>query len=504
MTCLNRTDLTILQKIQCSIQALLAQLYGGMSHLSREFNLSRPTLYASASTVKGLLETHFSQGAIQANTLVVDEAQLRRAVLALRVVAPNSIRAIETLIPLIYPGQSVSFGQLQSWLVEAQEKAEQFNHQVDLSGIRAGALDEMFSQGDPVLAGVDLEGGYLFSLEVHESRSGENWQQVLQHAKEQGLNLEVVVKDAALGIANGVSEVFPKAEQRDDSFHALYELGKVHHQLEQKAYSAIAAEDDALKKLGKIQGKEKEKRQAARKKLKQAQQTCQQRIEEFDCLEQASHQVTHALQWIDLQTGQWQTGETVKTTIQQAADQMSQIPHKKCRSVATYLHNRAPGLALYADALDQQLQTLQQKTHYPKPVLSLACVIVQLVHYLKETSLSDKQCLRFQKQCLGAWHLLEQQLPKSHVNQLLDTVQMMWQQRHRASSAIEGFNSALRPFLYVQKRATQGFLNVFRAYFNLRTRRSGRHKGTSAYEKITGTKVGDWLSLLGYPPTAQT
>ena len=65
---------------------------------------------------------------------------------------------------------------------------------------------------------------------------------------------------------------------------------------------------------------------------------------------------------------------------------------------------------------------------------------------------------------------------------------MMWQQRHRASSAIEGFNSALRPFLYVQKRATQGFLNVFRAYFNLRTRRSGRHKGTSAYEKITGDK----------------
>ena len=141
---------------------------------------------------------------------MVDEAQLRRAVLALRVVAPNSIRAIETLIPLIYPGQSVSFGQLQSWLVEAQEKAEQFNHQVDLSGIRAGALDEMFSQGDPVLAGVDLEGGYLFSLEVHESRSGENWQQVLQHAKEQGLNLEVVVMPLKAN-KGWTSLSFPKA-----------------------------------------------------------------------------------------------------------------------------------------------------------------------------------------------------------------------------------------------------------------------------------------------------
>lgn len=499
MTCLNRTDLTIPQKIQCSIQALLAQLHGGMSELSREFTVSRPTLYAAAATVETVLETHFSQGAIQANTLVIDEAQLRRAVVALRAIAPNSIRAIEELIPLLYPSQSLSFGYIQSWLIEAQEKAEQFNDQVDLSGIRAGALDEMFSQGDPVLAGVDLDGGYLFSLEVHESRRGEDWAQVLQRAKDQELNLEVVVKDAALGIANGVSEVFPRAEQRDDSFHALYELGKVRHRLEQKAYSAIAAEEDALNKLGKIRAKEKEKRRAAYKKLKQVKQNCQQRIEEFDCLDQASRQVIHALQWVDLQTGQWQTGDAVRSAVQQAADLISQIPHKHCQSVATYLHNRAPGLALYATALDQQLQTL--KEHYSESALSLACVMVQLRHYLKETALTDRQRLRFQQQCLGAWHLLSQQLPASRINSLLDTVQTMWQQRHRASSAIEGFNSALRPFLYVQKRATQGFLNLFRAYFNLRTRRSGRHKGTSAYEKITGTRVTDWLTLLGYPPT---
>lgn len=499
MTCLNRTDLTIPQKIQCSIQALLAQLYGGISHLSREFEVSRPTLYAAASTANTLLEAHFSQGSVQANTLVVDEAQLRRAVVALRVIAPNSIRSIEELIPLLYPGQSLSFGCIQSWLVEAQDKAEQFNGQVDLSAIRASALDEMFSQGDPVLAGVDLDSGYLFSLAVHESRSGDDWAQVLQCGKDQGLNLEVVVKDAALGIASGVSEIFPKAEQRDDSFHALYELGKVRHRLEQKAYAAIAAEEDALKQLGKIRAKAKEKRQAAYKKLKQAKQSCQQRIEEFDRLEQASRQITHALQWVDLSTGQWQTGDAVKTAIQQAAEQISQLPHKHCRSLATYLHNRAPGLARYADALDQQLQTL--KAHYPEPAMALACVMVQLRHYLKATDLTNKQQLRFQQQCLGAWYLLNQQLPESRVSALLETIENLWQQRHRASSAIEGFNSALRPFLYVQKRATQGFLNLFQAYFNLRTRRSGRHKGTCAYEKITGSCVTDWLTLLGYPPT---
>ena len=83
-------------------------------------------------------------------------------------------------------------------------------------------------------------------------------------------------------------------------------------------------------------------------------------------------------------------------------------------------------------------------------------------------------------------------------------------QRHRASSAIEGFNAALRPYLYVHKGATkraraasgtQGFLDLFRAWFNLRTRRWGRHKGTSAHECLTRQRVHDWLTLLGYPPS---
>lgn len=29
----------------------------------------------------------------------------------------------------------------------------------------------------------------------------------------------------------------------------------------------------------------------------------------------------------------------------------------------------------------------------------------------------------------------------------------------------------------------------------------GKHRGTSAYELLTGKKVDDWLTLLGYPPS---
>ena len=38
----------------------------------------------------------------------VDDAQLHRAVVALRVLAPNAIRPIEALLPVLYPGVKVS------------------------------------------------------------------------------------------------------------------------------------------------------------------------------------------------------------------------------------------------------------------------------------------------------------------------------------------------------------------------------------------------------------
>ena len=101
---------------------------------------------------------------------------------------------------------------------------------------------------------------------------------------------------------------------------------------------------------------------------------------------------------------------------------------------------------------------------------------------------------------LGAYAVVQDRLGLESVA-LLDAVEAVLHQRHRASSAIEGFNAALRPYLYVHKGVTQGFLDLFRAWFNLRTRRWGRHKGTSAHQSLTGRRVGDWLTLLGYPPS---
>ena len=173
------------------------------------------------------------------------------------------------------------------------------------------------------------------------------------------------------------------------------------------------------------------------------------------------------------------------------------IERDDCRKLSRYLHNRAAGLAAYADELYSQLTELAE--HYGQQPVELAAIMIQLLDDLKARRKPWQQ-RQLQLHLVGAYQQLTQALGEQ-AGELFHHVQLLWQQRHRASSAIEGFNSSLRPYLYVHKSVSQGFLDLYRAYFNLRTRRWGRHRGTSAWQLLQQQQTDDWLTLLGYPPS---
>ncbi len=257
--------------------------------------------------------------------------------------------------------------------MQAEEQAKAFNGKADLSPIKNSALDEMFSQGDPVLAGVDLTSGYLFSLELREGRSGEEWAEVLEQAKAQGLDLSVVVKDAAKGIEAGVREVFPEAEQRDDCFHVLYEMNKMRRRLEQRAYAAIAREQEAEQALRKIRVKHENRRREQKRRIAQARDHCQQAVSRFDAFDYALDQVREAMEYVDLDSGQLRSGEQVRRRMEQAAQAIAPLDEPGCGKLAGYLINRAPGLSLATAALHTQLSALGAL--YPAPAVVLASMV---------------------------------------------------------------------------------------------------------------------------------
>jgi hypothetical protein len=182
-----------------------------------------------------------------------------------------------------------------------------------------------------------------------------------------------------------------------------------------------------------------------------------------------------------------------------AADEMQRIDHAKSQEVARYLRNRAPGLSLAMADLHTRLQALFPL--YTQDAVCLACLILYRVGVVRKRPGAPWPVDDQTRHLLGAFAWLKDRLGEK-TDELFEAVEALLEKHHRASSAIEGFNAALRPHLYVHKGVTQNFLELFRAYYNLRTRRSGRHKGTSPHQCLTGSPVNDWLSLIGFPPSS--
>jgi len=438
-------------------------------------------VYAAREVAETVLTEHFESSSLGVKGVMVqvDEPQLRRALVALRLMAPNAIRPIEDLIPVLYPGMKVSYGKIQGVLAEAQGRSAGLNRRVDLSAIESAALDEMFSQGAPVLGGVDLDHGYLFGLALSETRDGQAWAEVLREGQAQGLALSVVVKDAALGIEAGVRQVFPQAQQRDDCFHALYEMNKVRRRLERRAYAAISTEVEEEKKLGRIRAFEREKRNQQRRQLGKARRCCEELIVRFDEFESAMRQVREAMELVDLSTGQLRDATQVHSEIEAGAKRMAALKSSHARKVARYVHNRARGLSLAIGALRSRLDELEQR--YPSSGVVLGCVLHRL---MRDIERARGRAGKRKRLLLGAYAKLCAELGTAAADGLLDSIGKLLEGHHRASSAIEGFNAALRPFLYVHKGVSQGFLELFRAYYNLRTRRWGRHRGCPSSKPI--------------------
>lgn len=500
MPILDRTLLTPSDKLHLLVKTLSCQAHGKITSLASDFSISRKAVYAARDAIQTALHALVCDKDTPPDCIInigVDKSQLRRAIVALSITSANSIRAIQDQIPIIYPGCTVSFGYIQGVIIEAQKQAALFNKTIPLAKIESIAVDEMFSQGDPVLAGIDLDSGFLFSLSHETSRDGETWARVLGGAKEQGMEPKHVVKDGAKGIAKGVEMTFDEIEQRDDAFHAVYLAGKSRLKLEHKAYRYIGYEAHAQKKY--LKASPENKRSLA-KSLDWAKKKCADAIERYTLAEQAVQKIRHAFCCINFKTGELITPEVVQLLLTQAVELLRKTEHRDCLSVARYIENRLTGLTLATSALHQRLSALS--SHYSDAAISLTCRLIERKRKIKKMNQWKRRHVAIEM--AGAYYLLGVELDKTGITELTGKIEKLLQTRHMASSAIEGFNATLRTYLYARKGVNQGFLELFKAWYNLRERRNGSRKGISAYESLTGKCVNDWLTLLGFPPSKIT
>ena len=476
--------------------------YGIVTDLALEHDVRRQCIYDLRERARSALQAEFTPVVVEhagSFTLEVTPADMERAVVALRVVTPASIRDIAEVLPALFR-KKWSYGKVQSVLCKAERQAATQLQQVDLSGIESVALDEMFSQGRPVLAGIDLDSQYLFQLEVSSSRSGDAWAESLGKLRdEQGLRPERVVKDAGCGLRAGVRKCWPGIAEHDDLFHAVYMMGKEGIYLERRAYGAITKVDELTRRLTKA--KTKARRKSLTEQLQQARENMQDAIERTDRFEALRREAERVLELTNRGSGLLRTSEEVVEVLTLVAAQMATIAGKRVRKVATYIANRAEGLALYLDGLAQRLHAVTEEAGGVEVVQAAVRAYQASLMMSRACPLWDRSARRQELRDATQHLLAAAEQDRERLMKAIATVMPQLANRYRASSAIENLNSVLRPYLVVQKHAEQGFLNLFQFYHNTRTRQWGRWKGTSALETLTGDTVDDWLTLLGFPPS---
>lgn len=477
--------------------------YGVVSRLAREHGLSRQRVYELRDQGRVALEACFQSDdeAVEGLALRVGEADIKRAVVALRVVTPASIRDIEDVLPELF-GIHWSYGKIQGVLADAEERAAAWLSGVDLSNIDSVALDEMFSQGKPVLGGIDLDFGYLFALDVSPTRTGAEWSEVLGAlGHDQSLAPSVVVKDAGSGLAAGVSAAWPYAEQRDDLFHAVYDMGKVARRLESKAYGAMTHVEELRDKSRKA--RTEKRRRSLGQLIRGACPRMDEAIDRYDAFEMLRQEAAALLELTDRGSGRLRTSKEVREGLTRIANQMAALGYEPIRKLATYLMNRATGLGSYLDAMHLRIDAITAEAGGTQVVEAIIRAWQANLKVQQRGPSWDSQA-RKEELKAAATHLFElTRHDHANLERAVGLVLPIINERHRASSPIENLNSVLRPYLVVQKAANQGFLDLFRFYWNTRKRRWGRWKGTSALDAMTGQPHEHWLTLLGFPPSQQ-
>jgi len=489
---------------QVAAVALVTQgEYGIVTELAREHDIRRQQVYELRERARAALEEEFSSLEPEKSgsfSLSMTPADLERSVVALRVVTPASIRDIVEILPLLY-GERWSYGKIWSVLNNAEQRAAALQEQVDLSAIESIALDEMFSQGRPVLAGIDLDTQYLFQLEVQDSRSGETWAKSLGRLRDgQGLNPKRVVKDAGSGLHAGVIKCWPCIAEHDDLFHAVYMMGKEAYHLERGGYRAINVVEELEQRRLRARNRTEKERRSIGQQLRKARVHMDAAIDRYDRFETLRREAVNVLELTDRGSGQLRTSHELVAVLTRVAEQMREIGGKRVRGVARYIGNRAEGLGRYLDGLSARLEAITEEAGGAEVVQATLRTYQASLQVERKGPAWDRKA-RKQELREATHHLLHTtEHDVERLGRALEAVLPELIHRYRASSAIENLNSVLRPYLVVQKHAEQGFLSLFQFYWNTRTRQWGRSKGTSAHEALTGQKVEDWLTMLGFHP----
>jgi hypothetical protein len=329
------------------------------------------------------------------------------------------------------------------------------------------------------LVTIDARSTTILNIELASDRSADTWRVHFEALEAHHFFSLGMASDRGLGLVAGYRAACDMALWVVDYFHEFRDLFELQHQLERKAYAAIAQEYDAAHKFDHAKSASN-----LAKRLQQyetAHHACQQAIALYDQLALLLHLLREALQLCSPH-GRLRTREDVRTALTLLLDMIEELD---CAAITTTLkpiHTHIDDIVVpfqQAEAIDAERRAV-----VPHDVLDFLVLAWHHDHLFYQSPSHPKRYHHREREfwltCAEGLLGKEFDTLKALVFDKLDSIV-------RASSLVEMVNSLLRPsFNSCKGQITQEALNLIMFYHNHHRYKSGKRQGKAPIELLTG------------------
>ena len=490
-----RTDLASRVRLAIAADALHAMMnrvWGTITNLASEYQVSRSFVYSLATTLKEVGQFLFSEAAefVPASS---PREQAIEMILSLRLEARGSIGAISTIMNRL--GHELSstssisqiltrVGGLLPTTISTKSPSTQY---------LVFTSDEIFSKTTPILVTVDPCSSAILRIELADGRKAQDWKKHFECLHDNGVEALYLVCDEAKGIRAGHAEVMSGVMRQSDTYHAIaHQLGSWTDRLEKAAYKAITVEQECERKRDSAKSdRVREKRLAAWEKSAEVANKAVTLADDFTYLYRC---VLGELNIFD-SNGNLRSRQHAEQGIQVALALIEELNHKKITEAVTKARRTLPDLFHYLD-IAQQVVNECKKLPIDDESLKAYCIAWQWGKAGRKAKKRDRRTVAQERErfCLEVAEGLHQEESDDMQKQVYARLDKIVQ----SSALVECVNSIIRPYLNTAKNhVTQEMLNLIMHYHNHRRYRDGTRKNKTPMEILTEKEqTKDWIDIL--------
>lgn len=514
----SRADITLEDRMEIVSRFWrFGEEHGTATRLAEEFRTSRRFVYDLAERVKDSLDWRRAGRLAQDNSqeelavlrqrireLEADCEQLTgqleierdrarqqrfRLLLELALCPVSEDKIAHCLEVALGPDGRVSSGWVNGQLQRAGEAALAIMRKADLRNlVTEAAIDELFRHQQPILCLIDPR-TYLATVpEAAENRKGETWENVLK----QYPNLEFVVSDQGSGLRKGVNSLGRELAHQYDIFHIKREIYRWLRLQEARCYEEMNKTEQARKLMEDPQLGAGARIQAF-VEYKQKAAALDERLLAFDWIEVIVKYLEESLTVYDFRRSRIRSKSDGEAVVDEVVGLLREVRSINTKRLIGIIEGARPGLFTFLKVAEEKLNRIEVRWRHVTGCRRTAFNAIACAWHSRLRAHTSEQAQRAYLIALvnlQYWTKRIENFPEvqRRIYEILDQVV-------RASSAVECFNSLLRPYISVKKHVSQGFLALIALYHNMRPL---KQRGNRTPLELAGVDLGDndWVRLI--------